>query len=323
MKPVDSVVRFVGSVAALLLLGAGSASAETLAAPPATPPAETAPAPEMTEAPSPAKAEEKIQTEVVFCIDCSGSMSGSLSRAQLAMVGLVNEMQAATPDAPIRVGVIRYGTGDNALEVDPLTEDRRAYGNYLSKLKISGGAEFVGTFIQRAVEQMKWSKNTKGNVIRRIVMVGNETAFQGPVDYRRAAQVACSRGFSVSAVYCPTADDERGAEIARATATTRVAIKGVIQPTVGKRAMLDVENTWILTAYFGGGEVMKLSTDPSHPLLRYSPEQVAELVEVIIPQQEAQMAQADAAFSGLDMTGRFGGVVRRGTTTARGGVIRR
>jgi hypothetical protein len=55
---------------------------------------------------------------------------------------------------------------------------------------------------------MKWTGTN--NVNRQIVMVGNETAFQGPVDYRLAAKAASSRGFTVSAMYCPAISDERG-----------------------------------------------------------------------------------------------------------------
>jgi hypothetical protein len=75
--------------------------------------------------------------------------------------------------------------------------------------------------------------------------------------------------------------------------------------------MLDVENTWLLTAYFGGGEVMKLSADYRRPLLRYSPEQVVKMVEEIIPRQQEAMANADAAFAAAVQSGRLGGATRR------------
>jgi hypothetical protein len=230
-------------------------------------------------------------------------MGQSLARAQAAMAYLIDEMQAKTPDVPIRVGIIRYGTGMDPLEVCPLTDDPKTISGYLSRLRINGGAEFVGTFIKNAVEHMQWSG--EGNVVRQVIMVGNETAFQGPVDYRLAAKAAFNRGFSVSAMYCPTIMDERGADSARATATTRIV--GAGRPSFGSRlATLDVENSWILTAYFGGGEVMKLSADPRNPLMRYSRSDVVRLVEDIIPQQEARMAQADAAFAAYDRRARSG-----------------
>jgi hypothetical protein len=301
----------------MFLIGAGSAKADRVAPPPdIAVPATAAP---LTKTETADAVTEPLRTEVVFCIDCSGSMGQSLARAQQAIAYLIREMQARTPEAPIRVGIIRYGTGSSALEVCPLTSDPSTISRYLSRLEISGGAEFVGTFIQYGVERMKWTD--RENVDRKIIMVGNETAFQGPVDFRQAATIAYQRGFTVSAIYCPTISDEQQADIARATATTRVLIKGVPQRSIiNKREMLSVENTWILTAYFGGGEVMKLSADPRRPLLRYSAEEVGKLVEEIIPQQEEQMAQADAAFLGLDMTGQYGGVVRR--TVPRGPIRR-
>jgi hypothetical protein len=189
--------------------------------------------------------------------------------------------------------------------VSPLTDNVETINNYLSRLKINGGSEYVGLFIKNAVEGMKWSPAP--NVTRRVIMVGNETAFQGPIDFRVAAQAAFARGFTVSAIYCPAPFDERQANMARATATTRVSVNGQRpMPNTFGRGMLGVENSWILTAYLGGGEAMKLSSDPRVPVLRYSPAEVGRLVEEVIPQQEAQMLQADAMFSALDQTGRLG-----------------
>ena len=56
---------------------------------------------------------------------------------------------------------------------------------------------------------------------------------------------------------------------------------------------------------------MKLSADYRRPLLRYSYDQVVQLVEQIIPQQQQNMANADAAFAAAVRSGRLGGVTLR------------
>jgi hypothetical protein len=309
----NNVARSLSIAALILLLSAGVATADT--APPSSDAPVAAPASTSTDAPEIPAATAQLPTEVVFCIDCSGSMSESIVRAQEAIGFLIDEMQAQTPKKAIRVGIIRYGTGSNALEVCPLTDNPKEIRRYLNRLEISGGAEFVGTFIKNAVEKMRWAED--GKATRKIVMVGNETTFQGPIDFRMAAENAFESGFTVSAIYCPTTFDEQSAQTARATAGTRVAVNGVLQRPMGisfNRAMLDVENSWILTAYFGRGEVMKLSVNPRRPLYRYSPEEVQELVEVRIPQQKADMEAADAAFSEIDMTGKIPTPGRRVST---------
>ncbi|MES2464225.1 MAG: vWA domain-containing protein [Armatimonadota bacterium] len=317
----NTVVRSLSSAALVFLMSAAVATADTPdTLPPAAEPPASASSPQNVDGAASTPAESKMRSEVVFCIDCSGSMAQSLTRAQEAIAYLVDEMQAKTPDTAIRVGIIRYGTGADPLEINPLTDDPKAIKEYIERLKIAGGAEFVGMFIKNAVERMNWTNDD--NVTRQIVMVGNETAFQGPIDYRQAAKTANDRGFTVSAMYCPSLGEELSANRSRYSQAmsltgTRVVSSGGSRtsglsgmPRAMRNPMIDVENTWLLTAYFGGGEVMKLSVDPRNPLLRLGPAQVANLVEEIIPAQEARIAQVDAAFAAYDMGVRPGAAPR-------------
>jgi hypothetical protein len=103
-----TVVRSLSAAALLLMVSAGSvlADAPTPAGPP-TDPTGTPVSAEVTPESKPVSDvsdAEKLRTEVVFCIDCSGSMGQSLQRAQQAIRFLIDEMQARTPEAPIRVG---------------------------------------------------------------------------------------------------------------------------------------------------------------------------------------------------------------------------
>ena len=58
---------------------------------------------------APAAGEEKPKIDIVFCIDCSGSMGPVIETAKQKVWAIVNEVARAKPSPELRIGIIGYG----------------------------------------------------------------------------------------------------------------------------------------------------------------------------------------------------------------------
>lgn len=146
---------------------------------------------------------EKPHIDVVFCIDCSGSMGPVIDTAKAKVWAIVNEIARAKPSPELRIGLIGYSNGMGPFRTFPLTNDLdEVYKNLLPFDDRLGGDEFVGLAIHKATTEMKWSEGK--NVLKVIYVVGNETAHQGPkeFDYTVTAPAAIAKGIIVNAIYC-------------------------------------------------------------------------------------------------------------------------
>jgi len=152
-------------------------------------------------------AEERPAIDIVFCIDCSGSMGAVIETAKRKVWTIVNQVAQAQPAPVLRIGLIGYGDADRSHRVFPLTDDLDQVYKDLMTFKDEGwGDEFVGLAVHKATSEMKWS--TGKQVLRLIYMVGNETAAQGPdqFDYKLTTPRAIAAGIQINAIYCGSAD---------------------------------------------------------------------------------------------------------------------
>jgi hypothetical protein len=148
---------------------------------------------------------EKPVVDIVFCIDCSGSMGGVIETAKQKVWTIVNEVARVKPTPVLRIGLYGYGNGEGPFRVFPLTDDLDEIYKNLMTFKDEGwGSEFVGLVVQRATDDMKWAEGKQ--VLKLIYVVGNETAQQGRVDYRQSAPAAIAKGIAINAIYCGTTD---------------------------------------------------------------------------------------------------------------------
>jgi hypothetical protein len=151
----------------------------------------------------PAPPQEKPHIDVVFCIDCSGSMGPVIETAKQKVWSIVNQIAKAKPAPELRIGLIGYGNAAGPFPTTPLTADLdEVYKQLLPFNDHLGGDEFVGLAIHRATTEMKWSQGK--HVMKVIYVVGNETAHQGPpeFDYTKTAPAAIAKGIMVNAIYC-------------------------------------------------------------------------------------------------------------------------
>lgn len=143
--------------------------------------------------------------DVVFCIDCSGSMGGVIDTAKQKVWAIVNEIAKAKPAPVLRIGLFGYGNAEGPFRKFDLTDDLdEVYKNLMTFKDEGWGAEYVGLVVQRATDEMKWAEGRQ--VLKVIYVVGNETARQGPVDYTRSAPSAIARDIVINAIYCGDID---------------------------------------------------------------------------------------------------------------------
>lgn len=155
-------------------------------------------------------APEPPQIDVVFAIDCSGSMGGVIETAKQKVWAIVNEVAKAKPAPKLRIGLIGYGNSMGPFRTFPLTDDLdEVYKNLMTFKDEGWGSEFVGLAVHRATDEMQWGQGKQ--VLKVIYVVGNETARQGPgeFDYAKTAPAAIAKDIVVNAIYCGNTDYER------------------------------------------------------------------------------------------------------------------
>ncbi|MCA9267432.1 MAG: VWA domain-containing protein [Planctomycetales bacterium] len=207
----SSIVKLALAVAgaALLVALAGQLQAAEGAAPQADAPKEA-----KAEAPA-----ERPHIEMAILLDTSGSMSGLINQARTQLWKIVNEFAVAERDGArpdLRVALYEYGkstlpASENFVRmIVPLTDDLDKVSEELFALETNGGEEYCGAVIERAVNELDWSKGNRD--LKCIFIAGNEPFTQGPVDYKKACHAAANSGITVSTIHC--GDHEQGVQTA-------------------------------------------------------------------------------------------------------------
>ncbi|QOV88516.1 vWA domain-containing protein [Humisphaera borealis] len=163
--------------------------------------------PKPADAPAGQPAADKPHIDVVFAIDCSGSMGAVIETAKQKVWTIVNQTAKAKPSPVLRIGLIGYGNGMGPFRNFPLTDDLdEVYKNLMTFKDEGWGSEFVGLAVDRATNEMKWADGKQ--TLKVIYVVGNETARQGPADkdYAKTAPLAIAKGIIVNAIYCGDVD---------------------------------------------------------------------------------------------------------------------
>lgn len=145
--------------------------------------------------------------DIVFAIDCSGSMGGVIETAKQKIWDIVNEAARAKPTPQLRIGLLAYGNGSRTYRQYDLSSDLDSVYQNLSTFKDEGWSEeYVGEAIDKAVNGMSWSSSQlAGPALRTLYVVGNETARQGPIDFQFSSPRAKEKKIFVNAIYCGSA----------------------------------------------------------------------------------------------------------------------
>lgn len=215
--------------------------------------------------------------DVVFAIDCSGSMGPVIETAKKKVWTIVNEIAKAKPSPVLRIGLIGYGDGDRTFRTFPLSDDLdTVYGNLMTFKDEGWGDEYVGLTLHKALNEMAWSDAAKID-LKVIYVLGNETARQGPeqFDYAKISPIAAGKSIFVNAIYCNasigrsanalfnnTGNAPAQQQTATAPATTKPAPSTPAPPAAPAGAPLDPEiATWMEMAQLGKGKFLEIAGD--------------------------------------------------------------
>jgi hypothetical protein len=153
------------------------------------------------------------RVQIAILLDTSSSMDGLIEQTKRQLWTVVNAFQNARRDgqsAQLEIALYEYGNdslsgeGGFIRQVVPLTTDLDRVSEQLFALKTNGGNEYCGQVIQKATQQLAWSKSKKD--LKLIYIAGNEPFTQGPVAYRTAIEAAKEHGIVVNTIHCGDAN---------------------------------------------------------------------------------------------------------------------
>ncbi|MEA3490739.1 MAG: vWA domain-containing protein [Campylobacterota bacterium] len=147
--------------------------------------------------------------QIAILLDTSNSMDGLITQVKEQIWNIVNEVSRANKNSQdITMQVALYEYGKNTLPahtgyiqmLSPLTNDLDFLSEKLFALKTRGGLEYAGEVIEKASNNLYWSKNRDD--LRIIIIAGNEEFDQGSVNYRQSIANAKKRDIVVNTIFC-------------------------------------------------------------------------------------------------------------------------
>lgn len=164
---------------------------------------------------TPPETKRKIQLAILF--DTSNSMDGLLDQAKSRIWNIVNTIaKLEYDDEQPQIEIALYEYGNDGLtqkdgfvrQVSTFSTDLDDISSLLFGLTTNGGSEFCGTVIDKSIEDLEWSQDTRD--MKLIYIAGNEPFNQGTKDYKEVCKQAAIQDIFVSTIYC--GDYQRGIE---------------------------------------------------------------------------------------------------------------
>jgi hypothetical protein len=151
---------------------------------------------------------ETPRIQLAILLDTSNSMDGLIDQTRNQLWQIVNEFSTARKNGvtPIlEIALFEYGNDNLSANtghirmLNGFTRELDQVSEGLFSLTTRGGAEFCGYVIQDAINKLQWSHSDKD--IKTIFIAGNESFAQGPVDYRKVAEIARKRGITINTIH--------------------------------------------------------------------------------------------------------------------------
>lgn len=155
--------------------------------------------------------------QVAILLDTSSSMDGLINQAKSRLWNIVNTLttlkfKGKTPQ--IEIALYEYGNSglraadDYIRQVTPLTHDLDLISEQLFALRTSGGQEYCGAVIARAVKELEWGSGKAD--MKLVYIAGNEPFTQGSVNYKEAISDALAKDIYVNTIHCGSANSWGG-----------------------------------------------------------------------------------------------------------------
>ncbi|MFO0879736.1 MAG: VWA domain-containing protein [Gemmataceae bacterium] len=157
---------------------------------------------------APAPVPRKPTMEIVFCLDCTGSMAGLIDGAKLKIWSMCNQVLNGRPMPNLKVGLVGFrDKGDDYVtKVFDLRDDLDEVYSDLQTFSANGGGdtpEHVNQAIDDAVNKISWSQDRKA--IKIIFLVGDAPPhmdYNDDVKYPTTCARAMERGILINCIQC-------------------------------------------------------------------------------------------------------------------------
>lgn len=152
------------------------------------------------------RSQDPVKLDILFCLDCTGSMSDEIAQVQKTLMQMVAKFNALPGKPRTRWGLVQYrDRGDDYVtKVHDFTEDVAKFQKKLNACEAGGGGdepESVNEALDKSVEGVDWDR---GDAIRLVFLIGDAPPhmnYQNDVKYTESMQKAQRRAIKI----CPLA----------------------------------------------------------------------------------------------------------------------
>ncbi|MBK8846664.1 MAG: VWA domain-containing protein [Bacteroidetes bacterium] len=154
-----------------------------------------------------AKKDKATYSDLVFCIDMSGSARGVFDSFKNMYWKMVNEAQIKAGNKILRIGIIGYSrnsfsadSGYVKIFAQPSENFDQTFLTFCGiKTYIEGGTQMIGVLIDVATKRIEWSKTSGSS--RAIIIIGNGSVRLGKINYKAAVIAAKRKGIAIHGLY--------------------------------------------------------------------------------------------------------------------------
>ncbi len=147
--------------------------------------------------------------QIALLLDTSNSMDGLIDQAKTQLWNLINKMSYAhcnEVQANLEIALYEYGNSSLAQQDDflrqvvPFSTDLDHISKELFALDTSGGDEYCGAVINKAVNHLEWRNGNQD--LKMIFIAGNESFLQGKTSADLAMGAAAQKDITVNTIFC-------------------------------------------------------------------------------------------------------------------------
>ena len=147
------------------------------------------------------KQQEKVQLDLLFCLDTTGSMGDEIRRVQATLLQITKQIRALESKPTVRYGMVLYRdrTDDYITRRFGFTSDVEAFDKALKQVAANGGGdapEAMNMGLFAAVDQMPWAEDA----LRLVFLVADAPPhmdYADDVPYVKTLKSAVAKGIKI------------------------------------------------------------------------------------------------------------------------------